>query len=115
VPEEDLPAFYEALDYVLIPATVEGGPMSLLEGLGMGKRVIAPAGVGMVPEFGETEFLRRYPPGDAEALVRLVTTCYEEKCRPRRLVEVRTWQRWAADHDTLFRRLLHDAHARPLR
>jgi glycosyltransferase involved in cell wall biosynthesis len=115
VPEEDLPAFYQALDYVLIPATVEGGPMSLLEGLGMGKPVIAPEGVGMVPEFGEMEFLRRYPPGDADALVRLVTACYEEKCRPRRLVQGRTWQRWAADHDALFRRLLPVSHARPLR
>ena len=37
MPEEELPAFYQRLDYVLIPATVEGGPMSLSEGLAMGK------------------------------------------------------------------------------
>src|SRR5260370_23582582 len=34
---EQLPDFYQRLDYVLIPATVEGGPMCLLEGLAMGK------------------------------------------------------------------------------
>ena len=60
------------------------------------------------------------PPGNAEALVRLVTACYEEKCRPRRLVEGRTWQRWADDHHRLFQRLLNrrgekESRPRPLR
>ncbi len=115
VPEAELPAFYQGLDYVLIPGTVEGGPMSLLEGLGMGKPVIAPRGVGVVPEIGENEYVRLYPAGDAEALVRLVTACYAEKCQPRRLVEERSWDRWAADHERLFRRLLGQPHARALR
>jgi hypothetical protein len=106
VAEGDLYAFYERLDYVLIPATVEGGPMSLLEGLAMGKPVIAPEGVGMVPEFGETEHIRRYPAGDGDALVRLVTACYEEKLRRTRLVQDRTWDRWAEAHHHLFARLL---------
>src|SRR5437870_1631550 len=52
VPEAQLRDFYQRLDYVLIPSLVEGGPMSLLEGLSMGKPVIAPENVGMVPEFG---------------------------------------------------------------
>jgi hypothetical protein len=94
---EELPDFYQRLDYVLIPATVEGGPMSLLEGLGMGKPVIAPEAVGMVPEFRDTEHMLRYPAGDAEALVRLVTACYEKKRGPSRLVQDRTWDRWAED------------------
>jgi glycosyltransferase involved in cell wall biosynthesis len=109
--EEDLPAFYQGLDYVLIPATVEGGPMSLLEGLGMGKPVIAPAGVGIVPELEESPYVRLYPAGDAEALVRVVRACYEDKCGPQRLVEERTWERWAAEHDRVFRRLLRQGGA----
>lgn len=109
VPDEELPALYQRLDYVLIPATVEGGPMALLEGLGMGKPIIAPEGVGMVPEFGDTEHIRRYPAGDARSLVELVTACYEEKLGPRRLVQERTWDRWAEAHHHLFVQLL-EAH-----
>jgi hypothetical protein len=108
VTDAELPDFYQGLDYVLIPATVEGGPMSLLEGLGMGKPVLAPEGVGMVPEFPETEHVLRYPAGDAEALVRLVTACYEKKRGPSRLVEGRTWDRWAEDHHQLLVRLLRE-------
>ncbi len=64
--EDRLYDFYQRLDYVLIPATVEGGPMSLLEGLAAGKPVIAPENVGMVSEFGATEHIRRYRSGDAD-------------------------------------------------
>src|SRR5260370_24073840 len=85
------PDFYQRLDYVLIPATVEGGPMCLLEGLAMGKPVIAPEGVGMVPEFGESPHIRRYPAGDGQALERLVKTCYQEKLQRSMLLQDRTW------------------------
>jgi hypothetical protein len=108
VTDEALPDFYLGLDYVLIPATVEGGPMSLLEGLGMGKPVIAPDGVGMVPEFPDTEHVLRYRAGDAEALAQLVTACYQRKRAPSRLVEGRTWDRWAEDHHRLFVHLLRE-------
>jgi len=103
---EALPGLYQRVDYVLIPATVEGGPMSLLEGLGMGKPVIAPANVGMVPELPAGAHIRTYPAGDAEALARVVSTCYEEKLARARLVQERTWDRWAEGHHELFRDLL---------
>jgi glycosyltransferase involved in cell wall biosynthesis len=105
-PEDRLWDLYQRLDYVLIPATVEGGPMSLLEGLGMGKPVIAPEGVGMVPEFGPTAHILRYPAGDAEALAEVVTACYREKQERARLVADRTWDSWAEGHHRLFMRLL---------
>jgi hypothetical protein len=108
VPEERLRDIYQQVDYVLIPATVEGGPMSLLEGLAMGKAVIAPENVGMVPELGETEHVLRYPAGDAEALVRLVTACHQEKFRRTRLVQDRTWDRWAEGHHRLFLQVLRE-------
>ena len=97
---------YQRVDYVLIPATVEGGPMSLLEGLGMGKPVIAPDGVGMVPEFAASPHLHRYPAGDADALAALVTALYAEKLDRRRLVAGRTWDDWAKSHHDLFAVLL---------
>jgi hypothetical protein len=97
---------YQKLDYVLIPATVEGGPMSLLEGLAMGKAIIAPENVGIIPEFLGSEHIRRYPAGDAPALVDLVSKCYQEKLTRNRLVQDRTSDRWAADHHKLFSELL---------
>jgi glycosyltransferase involved in cell wall biosynthesis len=108
IPEGQLRELYQRVDYVLIAATVEGGPLCLLEGLGMGKPVIAPENVGMVPEFPEAAYIRRYPAGNAEALVRLVTDCYEEKVERSRLVRERTWDAWAEAHDRLFTALLRD-------
>ena len=72
----------------------------------MGKPVIAPEGVGLIPEFGPTLYLRRYPAGDVAALVRLVTQCHAEKLQASRLVADRTWDHWAAGHHELFGRLL---------
>ena len=91
---------------MLIPATVEGGPLSLLEGLGIGKPIIAPEGVGMVPELPQTQHLRLYPAGDAEAVAAVVTACDEEKRQVARLVEGRTWDAWAQAHHHLFVQLL---------
>ena len=105
-PPEKLRAVYERLDYVLIPATVEGGPMCLLEGLGAGKPVIAPEGLGMVPEFAPTEHIRLYPAGDGDALVRVVTDCYRQKEARSRLVGDRSWDRWAEQHHHFFVQLM---------
>jgi hypothetical protein len=104
--EGELRDVYQGADYVLVPATVEGGPLCLLEGLALGQPVIAPAGVGLVPEFIPGEHLRLYPAGDAEALERLLAACFEEKRRRSRLVQDRTWDHWAEAHHRLFGRLL---------
>jgi glycosyltransferase involved in cell wall biosynthesis len=106
VPEGSLRDWYQRLDYVLVPATAEGGPLALLEGLAMGKPVIAPAGVGLVPELSPTGWIHTYPAGDAAALERLVVERYEVKRQGAALVRGRTWDDWAAGHDRLFRRLL---------
>jgi hypothetical protein len=105
-PPEELRALYERLDYVLIPATVEGGPLCLLEGLGVGRPVIAPEGVGVTPEFGPTDHIRLYRAGDGAALVRVVTDCYREKESRSRLVQDRSWDRWAEHHHHFFVQLL---------
>jgi len=106
LPEESLRDIYQRIDYVLIPALVEGGPMSLLEGLAMGKPIIAPDSVGMVPEFSDCYRIHRYPTGDAQSLSRLVTTCYQRKLAYTNSVADRGWDQWASDHHELFTRLL---------
>ena len=107
-PEERLRELYQRVDYVLIPATVEGGPLCLLEGLAMGRPVIAPEGVGLVPEFDESASIIRYPRGDAEALVARVTECYQAKLSRAQVVADRDWDRWAEDHHHLFMKLMRE-------
>lgn len=106
VAPSDLRNVYESVDYVLIPATVEGGPLSLLEGLAMGKPIIAPTDVGMVPEFVDDRFVIQYMPGNVASLEEVLHRCWNQKLAARRMVEDRTWDHWAAEHDHLFRRLL---------
>ena len=104
--ERQLCDFYQALDYVLIASTVEGGPMCLLEGLGSGKPVIAPDDVGIVPEIADDSAVLRYRTGDVESLLAVVHGCLARKRQIGQLVEGRSWDQWASDHDELFRRLL---------
>lgn len=100
VPEEDLADFYRNLDYVLVPALYEGGPMCVVEALACGTEVIAPP-VGWVPEFPHFE----YPIGDVAALRQVLLQKIEEKKKLRATVLNRTWDDWAAGHDAVFRRL----------
>lgn len=42
IPDEDMPAFYQSIDYLLVLGDNEGGPLPVVEALAMGKPVIAP-------------------------------------------------------------------------
>ena len=97
VPEEELPEFYRSLDYVLVPARIEGGPMCVLEALASGVEVIAPP-VGWVPQFPHIEFKT----GDAEDLRRVLLEVIEKRQSLHRSVETYTWDNWAAQHHDLF-------------
>lgn len=100
VPDADLPAFYRSMDYVLIPALNEGGPMSVLEALASGVEVIA-SDVGWVTEFPHIPFKR----GDADSLRQVLMELRERRMSLRSSVEHVTWERWARDHDKLFRKM----------
>lgn len=99
---------YQKIDYVLIPSLIEGGPMSLLEGLGSGRPVIAPSGVGMIPEFDGSPQVLLYPVGDADALEELVVECHREKLKRGKSMQDRTWDDWARSHHELFWGLLEE-------
>lgn len=101
VAEEDMPAFYRSLDFVLVPALIEGGPMCVLEALACGCPIIA-SPVGWVPQFPHIGFRL----GDAADLRRVLTELVEQKQQLRRSVEAYTWDAFAARHDLLFRKLL---------
>lgn len=67
IPYEKMPKFYSSVDYVLITATNEGGPMPVIEALAMGKPVIAPNGVGWCDEFSTIKY-----DGSSEDLIKVV-------------------------------------------
>lgn len=50
LPEAEMPAFYDGLDYLVVLSENEGGPMPVLEAMARGKPVIAP-NVGWCWEF----------------------------------------------------------------
>lgn len=101
IPEDQLPQFYRSLDYVLVPALIEGGPMCVLEALASGCKVIA-SPVGWVPQFPHVEFKL----GDADDLRRVLLDIVAEKNALRKSVEDYTWESWAFKHHALFTELL---------
>jgi glycosyltransferase involved in cell wall biosynthesis len=68
-PHHALPAYYNLMDLMLIPALREGLPNVLLEGMACGRPVIAPSagGISDVIAHGEDGWL--FPPQDEQALI----------------------------------------------
>jgi glycosyltransferase involved in cell wall biosynthesis len=100
LPDAVLPDFYRQLDYVLVPALYEGGPMSVVEALACGTEVISPP-IGWVPEFPHIE----YKVGDASDLRRVLLELVQKKRKLRETTLSRTWDAWAEGHDRVFRDL----------
>lgn len=69
----DMPSFYQSLDVLVCPSTVEGGPMPVLEALSCGVQVVVPRGVGILDELpGDALGIHRYARGDTAAMVAAV-------------------------------------------
>jgi hypothetical protein len=51
IPKDKMPLFYKDMDYILITASNEGGPLPHLESLAVGTPVIAPKNVGWCDEY----------------------------------------------------------------
>lgn len=100
LPYDKMPDFYRKMDYILVPALYEGGPMCVIEALACGTDVIAPP-IGWVSQFEHIE----YKTGDAEDLRRVLTALYEKKLRKAQGVAHLTWDAWADQHHLLFQKL----------
>lgn len=100
VSQAELPNFYRSMDYILVPATNEGGPMSILEALACGVPVIA-SDVGWAGEFPHIPFER----GDAASLRSVLEQLRAEQFALREHVTDITWQNWAEAHGRLFESL----------
>ncbi|HET7136220.1 MAG TPA: glycosyltransferase, partial [Casimicrobiaceae bacterium] len=100
--DDDLVAFYQSLDYLLVPSLIEGGPVPMLEALATSCKVIAPSDIGMVQDFPHLPFRR----GDGDDLRRVLEREIDERCRLRAAVLPFDWQRFAARHLDLFASLI---------
>ena len=82
-----LEQFYRDIDYLIIPSSIEGGPVPVLEALSLGCAVIAPD-VGWCFEFGVIPY-------------RL--GCYSDLERVVKSLAVhRTWENWRDEHREFF-------------
>lgn len=63
---DDMPAFYQSLDVLVVTARVEGVPMPPLEALATGCSVVIPTGVGLLDELPNGPGIYRYPAGSAK-------------------------------------------------
>lgn len=98
VPDGQMQNFYRAMDYILVPALYEGGPMCVPEALACGIPVIAPD-IGWVEDFPHIP----YPKGDDVALRALLLKLAQPKLDLAKSAVNYTWARWGQAHAKLFR------------
>jgi len=102
---EDPADFYRSIDYLLVPALIEGGPVPFMEALACGTFSIAPP-IGVIPDFPHIE----YPTGDFEVLRQRIMAVKEEYLRRKselsKHIRPFNWDRWAAEHQRIFKMLL---------
>ncbi len=103
--DEDMPNFYQQMDYILVTSYYEGGPMCIIEALASGVPVIAPP-VGWAPELPHISFKL----GDVNSLRRVLTGLAGEKNKLRSSILTRTWGNYIEKHDKLFKGLLENNH-----
>ena len=100
IARENLPKFYQYCDYILITSTIEGGPMSLLEALACGKKVIAPKDVGLSYKF-EHEIIP-YEANNYSELSAIIDDLIIAKEQFSLAVSNYTWDNWARSHTKIF-------------
>jgi len=104
---QDMPAFYQALDVLVVTATVEGVPMPPLEALACGVSVVVPRGVGLLDELPDVAGIHRYERGDAADLVRafdeaMVMRGDVDRKALRDVTEPYTVEAWCEQHRQAF-------------
>lgn len=98
--DEDLVKFYREIDYVFTPSTIEGGPMSLLEGLASGKKSIFPRDVGLWSEFEDVVIT--YDHNNFDGLIKTLEDLRRLKLSLVNKVEALTWGRFVKSHEEVF-------------
>ena len=105
--EKNMNKFYNSLDYILITSTIEGGPMSLTEGLACGKEIIT-SDVGMVDQFKDCKYVHIYDRNKPETLTNLLKELYQKKLEIRKTVEKYSIKNFVDEHKKLFEKLVNE-------
>ena len=101
LPDSGLPQFYRDMDYILVPALYEGGPMCVIESLASGTPVIAPP-IGWVTDFPHVE----YKTGDAGDLRAKLRGLVRERLEMREAALCQSWERWARGNQEVFEKMV---------
>jgi predicted O-methyltransferase YrrM len=106
----EMPAFYQALDVLVITAAVEGVPMPALEALACGVSLVVPRGVGLLDELDDVLGIHRYKRGDVGDLVRVFGQAIKQRGQVnqealRDVVAPYTITNWCAGHSAAFEML----------
>lgn len=103
---DDTADFYRAIDYLLIPSRLEGGPVPFMEALACGTMAVAPE-IGVIPQFPHISF----PVGDLRALKNILLELADQHMLQRNFLSSQMrgidWNGWAVAHEKIFRRLVH--------
>lgn len=108
--DDEIPGFYQDIDYVLITSTIEGGPLCFQEGLASGKPILS-TDVGMVSEFRDAPGVHVF--ADERELIALLEQKLAERTRLRASIQPFSVDYWVQEHDKLFRRLITGAPSPP--
>ena len=102
---EDRANFYRAIDYLLVPSRLEGGPVPFMEALACGTLAIAPP-IGVVSQFPHVE----YSVGDIQSLKEVIRSVkngfLERRTKIAQYIAPYNWENWAFQHENIFRKLL---------
>lgn len=112
---KDIPGFYAELDFVVSPATIEGGPMAVTEALAMGVPVICFENVGVANEF--IDGVIRVPFNDSQAFLDKLYKMWSTKTYKtwynrnvgqslRNQVIRYTWENFVKKHDEVWESLV---------
>lgn len=103
---DDMADFYRSIDYLLVPALIEGGPVPFMEALACGTLSIAPP-IGVISEFPHIE----YSTGNYDSLRQVIQETkkffLEGKYRVSSYMTPYNWSTWANQHIALFDKLLN--------
>jgi len=94
-------------DCVFVPSNMEGGPMCVLEALRCGTPVICSHDVGLCKEFSDV--IIDYRLSDVESAKRAILSVYTEKKKRYDRVASLTWDRWANEYYSVFRKVFNEA------
>lgn len=108
---EDLPQFFQSLDFLLCPSRVESGPMPVLEAMACGVPCIIPRDVGLLDELPNLPDLYRYEKGDFVSMYRALRVAVSNGRTPNRAslraaVKHYSPEAWARDHRVGFKNFL---------